>query len=119
MCSYYISPLDKTSAAYSQKNNSLLLGLYAMADLGIHYEGWSLKETCDFFATYGIYEQKVISDIYDYILGDPVNYLAYYVGYLEILDLKKSSQLTQIDFHKKLLEIGPAPFSVVEKWMSR
>ena len=119
MCSYYISPLDKTSATYSQKNNSLLLGLYAMADLGIHYEGWSLKETCDFFATYGIYEQKVISDIYDYILGDPVNYLAYYVGYLEILDLKKSSQLTQIDFHKKLLEIGPAPFSVVEKWMSR
>ena len=118
MCSYYISPLDKTSATYAQKNNSLLLGLYAMADLGIHYEGWTLDEMVNFFKIYGIQNMEILNEIYNYILGDPLNYLSYYVGYLEILDLKKDFSGTQIDFHRNFLEIGPAPFSVVEKWMS-
>lgn len=119
MCSYSIAPIDQTSASFAQKNNSLLLGLHAMADLGIHYEGWSLDETARFFETYGITDKSVISEIYHYILGDPVNYLSYYVGYLEILELKRESTLSQKEFHEKLLNIGPAPFSVVEKWMSR
>lgn len=113
MCSYYISPLDKSSATLAQKNNSLLLGMYAMADLGIHYEGWSFEDTLEFFSTYGIQDETVVHEIYNYILGDPVNYLAYYVGYLEIMELKRESGLSHKDFHEKFLNIGPAPFSIV------
>ena len=113
MCSYYISPLDKSSATLAQKNNSLLLGMYAMADLGIHYEGWSFEDTLKFFSTYGIQDETVIQEIYNYILGDPVNYLAYYVGYLEIMELKKESGLSHKEFHEKFLNVGPAPFSII------
>ncbi len=121
MCSYYLTPLDKPTATLMQKNGSLILGLYAMADIGIHYGGWDLKRTMQFFSTYGIQDEAVIQEIYDIIVSDPANYLAYYVGYLEILDLKREymkkegKNFSQKEFHKKLLDVGPAPFEIVRK----
>ena len=123
MCSYYLSPLSKPHATLLQKNNSIILGLYAMADIGIHYDGWTLQDTANHFSAYGIDDEATIAEIYEYILGDPANYLNYYVGYLEILELKKEymnqegDNFSQKEFHKKLLEIGPAPFEVVWKYM--
>lgn len=123
MCSYYLSPLSKPHASLLQKNNSIILGLYAAADIGIHYDGWTLEDTVKHFATYGIDDEAVIADIYNYILGDPANYLKYYVGYVEILELKKKymnqkgQDFSQKEFHKELLEVGPAPFEVVRKYV--
>lgn len=123
MCSYYLSPLFKPHATLLQKNNSIILGLYATADIGIHYDGWTLENTVKHFETYGIYDEDTIAEIYNYILGDPTNYLKYYVGYLEILELKKEymkqkgDHFSQKEFHKEFLEIGPAPFEVVRKYM--
>lgn len=123
MCSYYLAPLSKPHATLLQKNNSIILGLYAVADIGIHYDGWSLEDTMEHFSSYGIEDETVITEIYQYILGDPANYLKYYVGYLEILELKKEYMMrkgnafSQKEFHKELLEIGPAPFEVVRKYM--
>ncbi len=117
MCSYYISSLEKPHATLLQKNNSAILGLYAAADIGIHYDGWNMDDTISFFSSYGITEKAVIEEIYTYIVGDPANYLTYYVGYLEVMELKKEWTSSQKEFHRKLLEIGPAPFSVVEKYM--
>ena len=121
MCSYYLSSLDKPAATLMQKNNSLILGLYAMTDIGIHYGGWNLERTIQFFNTYGIEDATVIQEIYKIIISDPANYLAYYVGYLEILDLKREvmkqegDHFAQKDFHKHLLDVGPAPFEIVRK----
>ena len=94
-----------------------------MADIGIHYDGWTLQDTANHFSAYGIDDEATITEIYEYILGDPANYLNYYVGYLEILELKKEymnqegDNFSQKEFHKKLLEIGPAPFEIVKKYM--
>ena len=123
MCSYYLSSLDKSQASFLQKNSSLILGLYAYADIGIHYIGWDLDRTEEFFKTYGIVDKTVISEIYQYIIGDPANYLSYYVGYLEILDLKRQTMaqegenFSQKDFHQKVLDVGPAPFDIVSKYV--
>ena len=123
MCSYYLAPLSKPHANLLQKNNSIILGLYAAADIGIHYDGWTLEDTIEHFSSYGIKEPSGITDIYEYILGDPGNYVKYYMGYLEILELKKDymqergEDFSQKEFHKELLEIGPAPFSVIRKYM--
>lgn len=125
MCSYYLSPLSKPHATLLQKNNSIILGLYAAADIGIHYDGWTLQDTVKHFAAYGIDDEATITEIYNYILGDPANYLKYYVGYVEILELKKDymkqkgNEFTQKEFHKELLEVGPAPFEVVRKYMPK
>lgn len=115
MCSYYISPLEKDHATLLQKNNSIILGLYATADIGIHYDGWSLEEMSAFFSSYGIDDASVLQEIYEYIVGDPANYLTYYVGYLEMMGLKKEWDSSQKEFHQKVLEIGPAPFDIIRK----
>lgn len=121
MCSYYISSLEKPYATLLQKNNSIILGLYAMADIGIHYDGWNVDDTVKFFSTYGISDEAVIQEIYEYIVGDPANYLTYYVGYVEMLELKKEcmqrdgNDFSQKEFHQRILEIGPAPFEVIRK----
>ena len=57
------------------------------------------------------------------IVASPANYLKYYIGYVEILELKKKAidrygdDFSQKDFHKRLLEIGPAPFAIIEKYL--
>ena len=123
MCSYYLSSLEKPYATILQKNSSLILGLYALADIGIHYDGWDLTKTLEFFQTYGIADEETIGTIYKLIIGDPANYLSYYVGYAEILELKKEmierekETFSQKKFHKTLLEVGPAPFEIVEKYL--
>lgn len=122
MISYYYSGLKSQQALLSQKNASVILGLYALADMGIHYDGWSLTETVSFFRNFGITDTQTIQDIYDLILGDPGNYLKYYIGYVEFLKLKKSAieqwgnTFTQERFHKAVLDVGPAPFDIVEKY---
>lgn len=123
MASYSLAPLTKMQAVLLQRNSSIMLGLYTLADIGIHYHGWSKADTAAFFANYGIKEEAVIERIYDLILGSPGNYLKYYIGYLEFLELKKEwirekgEEFSQKDFHEAVLSVGPAPFEIVEKYM--
>lgn len=125
MCSYYLAPLTKDQATVLQKNSSIVLGLYTLADIGIHYDGWSREDAVAFYKKYGIGDEDNVNRIYDLILGSPGNYLKYYVGYVEFLELKKDwvkeygSQASQKEFHKAVLDIGPAPFKVVEKYIGR
>lgn len=123
MLSYCFSSLSKEQATLFQRNASVILGLYALADMGIHYDGWKLADATKFFRTYGITDAKTIEDIYDLIIADPANYLKYYIGYLEFLELKKEAiekwenTFTQIRFHKAVLDVGPASFGVVRKYV--
>ena len=121
MLSYYYSPLSHDMATLLQHNASVILGLYALADMGIHYDGWTLAETVAFFRTYGITNEKTIEDIFDLIVADPGNYLKYYIGYVEFLELKKlaiktwGDDFTQNQFHQCILDTGPAPFEILQK----
>ncbi|WP_195421576.1 DUF885 domain-containing protein [Faecalicatena contorta] len=123
MCSYYLSSLSKEQATLLQKNSSIVLGLYALADMGIHYDGWSRIDTVAFFKNYGIKDAKTIERIYELIIGSPGNYLKYYIGYVEFLELKKEwaakkgNHFSQKEFHEAVLSVGPAPFALVEEYM--
>lgn len=123
MCSYYLSSLAKPAAAILQKNSSVILGLYSAADIGIHYKNWDLAKTAEFFSSYGITDENAVRQIYELIVADPANYLKYYVGYLEILELKKEAvkrekgDFSQKQFHKAILDIGPAPFDIIQKYL--
>lgn len=123
MMSYYFAPISKSDATIMQKNSSIMLGLYALADIGIHYEGWTLMDTIEFFHEYGIQDTDAIKEIFNIILGDPGNYLKYYIGYLEFLELKKDAikvwgnEFSQERFHREVLEAGPVPFEILKKEM--
>lgn len=119
MMSYYLAPLPKTEASLLQKNSSVILGLYALADMGIHYDGWSVTDTVRFFSDYGINDPNAVQSVYKLIIGSPANYLKYYIGYLKFYELKKEmadamgNQFSQKEFHKAVLDVGPAPFEIV------
>ena len=123
MCSYYLAPMTKEQATLLQKNSSIILGLYALADMGIHYEGWDRMDTVAFFTNYGIKDTETIETIYELIIGSPGNYLKYYIGYVEFLNLKKEwvkekgEEFSHKEFHEAVLSVGPAPFEVVEEYM--
>ena len=119
MMSYYLAPLPKTEASLLQKNSSVILGLYALADMGIHYDGWSVTDTVRFFSDYGINDANAVQSVYELIIGSPANYLKYYIGYLKFYELKKEmadalgNQFSQKEFHRAVLDVGPAPFEIL------
>lgn len=119
MMSYYLAPLPKTEASLLQKNSSVILGLYALADMGIHYDGWSVTDTVRFFSDYGINDPNAVQSVYKLIIRSPANYLKYYIGYLKFYELKKEmadalgNQFSQKEFHRAVLDVGPAPFEIV------
>ena len=119
MMSYYLAPLPKTEASLLQKNSSVILGLYALADMGIHYDGWSVTDTVRFFSDYGINDANAVQSVYELIIGSPANYLKYYIGYLKFYELKKEmadamgNQFSQKEFHRAVLDVGPASFEIV------
>lgn len=119
MMSYYLAPLPKTEASLLQKNSSVILGLYALADMGIHYDSWSITDTVRFFSDYGINDPNAVQSVYKLIIGSPANYLKYYIGYLKFYELKKEmadamgNQFSQKEFHRAVLDVGPAPFEIV------
>ena len=123
MCSYYLTPLSKEQATLLQKNASIILALYALADMGIHYEGWSRMDAVSFFSNYGITDADTVERIYELIIGSPGNYLKYYIGYVQFLELKKEwireekEDFSQKKFHEAVLTVGPAPFDIVEEYM--
>ena len=78
-------------------------------------------DTVDFFAEYGITDTAAIGEIYDLIIGDPANYLKYYIGYLEFLELKRDAircwgdEFSLERFHREVLETGPVQFRMLRE----
>lgn len=122
MYSYQMSGIDRNLAEFLKANNVVILCMYARADIGIHYEGWTKKDVITYITNY-IGDKKVAGMIYDTLLEEPGIYLPYAVGYLEILELKQNAEnflgdaFVTKDFHRFLLDIGPAQFGVIKNYM--
>lgn len=127
---YYSYSLDDAInsdlASLCVSNSSATLAIYALLDMYIHYDGWTLDQVQDFLQEYyAIDDADAASSIYYAIVARPANYLEYYIGYLEILDLKTTAQETLKDrfnlkdFHTFLLNIGEAPFPIISDYMEQ
>jgi uncharacterized protein (DUF885 family) len=98
-------------------NRSLTLCLYSILDLMINYENSSYEQVAEVLAGLGINSSASVSAVYSYIAEEPCNYMKYYLGYLEILNLKEQAKdlwrenYTDMAFHKFFLESGPSDFT--------
>ena len=72
-------------------DRQIQLALYALLDISIHYDGASPQDVSEIFASLGSADAATIAAIYSYIAEEPCNYPKYYVGYLEIMELKKQA----------------------------
>ncbi|MBQ2802916.1 MAG: DUF885 domain-containing protein [Lachnospiraceae bacterium] len=104
-------------------NRSLQLCLYSLIDIMIHYENASYSDIAAFLEAFGITSADSVRAIYTYITEEPCNYLKYYLGYLEILELKKHAKAQWKDsysdyyFHKFYLDAGPSDFSSLGEYL--
>ena len=94
--------------------------LVIAADIGIHYEGWSLDEFENYFTEMGLSIGSGDA-LYAQLQANPAVFETYYVGYHEIMDLREKAEdalgenFDAKAFNEALLESGTAPFNVVER----
>lgn len=122
---YLDDPAASDLTALAWMNRSINLCIYSLMDIGIHYHGWTPDAAASFLKNFGITDTSVVQEIYQYIVETPGNYLKYYLGYLNFLDLRQKWQDTLGEhfdlkkFHQKILETGPVSFPVLQKYMDQ
>lgn len=122
---YLDDPAASNLTALAWMNRSINLCIYSLMDIGIHYHGWTPDAAASFLKNFGITDTSVVQEIYQYIVETPGNYLKYYLGYLNFLDLRQKWQDTLGEhfdlkkFHQKILETGPVSFPVLQKYMDQ
>lgn len=114
---------EAAAISLAQKHRSMLLGLSSLIDIYVHYHGFTREDVRHFLQNLGVSGTASADAIFDAVLESPANYLKYYLGYLSFLDLRNWCQKNWPDqfqittFHQYVLEIGPCPFPVLEKYL--
>lgn len=115
--------ITPASMEFLRLNRCISLCLYSLLDIGIHDKGWDFTAVTEILSSFGITEQEICHEIFQYIVENPANYLKYYLGFLNFSSLENTIRELEGDafdlkkFHKNLLEIGPAPFPIVKKYL--
>ncbi len=103
-------------------NESIYLALYALVDYQVNYEGMTPEELQQFMKeALSIDSPGAARHLYQIVCEDPANYMKYYVGYLEITEMREEAEkqlrdrFNLKDFHTFLLDFGPAPFALIRE----
>ncbi len=96
-----------------------------VVDTGMHYKGWTRQQAIDFFMDNAAKtEQDIVNEIDRYISW-PGQALAYKIGQLKMLELRRKSEQALGDdfdiraFHDEMLGGGALPLEVLETRMNR
>ncbi|MCR5459457.1 MAG: DUF885 domain-containing protein [Acetatifactor sp.] len=114
-------PADAVCVQIARHERSLRLCLCALADLMIHYDGATPGDLADLCSSLGIQGLENANALCQYVCDSPCNYPKYYLGYLEILELRQAAQrlwgssFDALSFHEFYLSHGPADFENLRK----
>lgn len=113
--------MDSLYIQLEKHNRSLQLCLYSLLDIMIHYDNASYEQVAKVLENFGITDAASTKAVYTYIAEEPCNYLKYYLGYLEILELRKEAQelwggqYSDYAFHRFFLDCGPSDFTSLQE----
>jgi uncharacterized protein (DUF885 family) len=93
--------------------------LDARLELGINYQGWDLRETRTYLASFGLdaYAQEIFEDI----ASLPLISLPYGLGVVHFTNLLATAQLELgerfdlVEYHKVLLDNGAVPLDLLKR----
>ena len=117
---YMNDPTAANAFLIDRYHREIQLCLCSILDIYIHYDGASLQEVKELLTALGLNSASAEA-LYNTICDSPANYPKYYVGYLEILELKNTAKelwgtkYSDYDFHKWILETGSGDFTSL-KW---
>jgi uncharacterized protein (DUF885 family) len=119
--SYSLAGLDVEEAMLMKYLRLYDLLFYCRLDLGVNAKGEGVDWVATQLNQFGIVDTRVINDFYQSLIGYPLHFLPYGLGYLELhLLLDEAvgalgSNFDIVEFHRYILDFGPAPFSLIQK----
>jgi prolyl oligopeptidase len=96
-----------------------------VVDTDMHYKGWTRQQAIDFFKDNAAKTEADIINEIDRYISWPGQALAYKIGQLKMLELRKKAEQTLGEdfdvkaFHDALLGGGALPLEVLETRMNR
>lgn len=96
--------------------------LCARIEIGVNLEGWDKAKIKALLKKYNYdHDAKTVQEQWDQALSSPAGNMPYAIGYLELTRLRDHAEeqlgdaYTDREFHRAVLDCGPAPFSTVEQ----
>jgi len=96
-----------------------------VVDTGMHYRGWTRQQSIDFFMDNAAKTETDIVNEIDRYISWPGQALAYKIGQLKMLELRRKCERTLGDefdikaFHDEMLGGGALPMEILETRMNR
>ena len=117
------SEYDQTLVSYIAAENQIInILLPSRIDIGVNYENWSAGDVNDYVSGFGL-NQDFADYCYNVAVEIPCYYMPYCVGHLNTVDIianakdKLGDKVSLSEINKAYLDIGPAPFQIVGKYM--
>ena len=115
----YRTPYEK----FGQLSYEMWRAARLVIDTGIHLQGWSRQQAIDYLASHTALTQHEVETEVDRYISWPGQALAYKLGELTILKLRKEAETTlgpkfdERRFHDAILALGSVPLNVLEDRM--
>ena len=123
MMSYSFAGLG-AEAEFLRLSREFDLMLSARLDIGINGLGWDINESTRVLGTVGLTDSEIIESIFNSKIGIPLFSVPYAIGYLEMRSLLEKAEeeladdFNLLEFHRFILDFGPAPFPMLREGMS-
>lgn len=117
----YLTDIDQNLLAFLRENDLASYCAVILADIGIHYDGWSYDEFAERLSSLFGDDEEALLGQYKQLQANPCAFEPYYVGYEEIMAIRENAteklgdSFNEKEFNEAVLKSGNAPFSVVEK----
>ncbi len=121
--SYHMAGFAEAASSFLDHSMAANMALYCRLDLGVNYEGWTVAQTASYLKQFGITDKSTAQVLFTTMVEEPALYPQYGVGYLEFMELRNiaeeslGSKFNIKDFHKFVLDIGPAQFKIINKYL--
>jgi uncharacterized protein (DUF885 family) len=123
MSAYFLAGLHEDEAALMMYSRLFDLLFLSRIDLGVNALGWDIDRVASYLRQFGIEDPEVAEDIFQTVIGYPLHYMPYTLGYLELVSLREEaesalrSDFDLLEFHRFILDFGPAPFPLINEHM--
>ena len=121
MAPQYLEDIPDDVVTLQQQNAIFNFCVTALADIGIHYEGWNEAQVKAYLRQYGVDWEQGGEEAFRQIQSNPGAFLPYYVGYMEFAALREQAETAlgdafdEVAFHEAILQSGSAYFDIVKR----